>query len=130
MIMLSTRTTNLLLTVIAILLAVIALRSLIESPTVRAQSSASMQMVVGLQAIAQPSTLNGGAVDTTSTSSGLLLFDQSTGNVWGYPMYTLSLLTGKIAPNFGQPTLYGTFNGPGQPMLPPTPTQTTNRSQQ
>ena len=113
------------------LLGVIALRPLIVTRTVRAQSSSSTnQIPFAFLQVPSTSDLNG----TTSqvpinaigkTVYGMVFFDQDTGNVWGYPMYTsttsvtLSGVKAVQQPSFGPPTLYGTFNGPGQPMSPP-----------
>jgi hypothetical protein len=123
--MASTRTTNILLAIIAIFLALIALRPLITSHSVHAQSSSAMQMSIGaLSAVVPQACLNSGGPSCVPTQqpNGLVLFDQATGNVWGYPMYTLSPTGAGLgfAPTFGQPTLYGTFNAPGQPMSPPS----------
>lgn len=105
-------------------LALIALRPLITSHSVHAQSSSAMQICIGaLSAVAPQACLDSGGPSCVPTQqpAGLVLFDQATGNVWGYPMYTVSLTAAGVswAPTFGPPTLYGTFNAPGQPMSPP-----------
>ncbi len=83
--MTSTRTTNWLLTIIAVFLAMIALRPLMMSRTVHAQSSSAMQIpTAGLPLINSQSSLNGTSTrSVASLVNGLLLFDQATGNVWG-----------------------------------------------
>jgi hypothetical protein len=111
------RLTNTLLAVIALFLGMIAFRPFLQPPPVHGQSSPAMQSaLVGFSVITPLNTPS--LAPGQSFPTGIILLDQATGNVWGYPMLEGGF--GSSAPlksNPGPPVLYGTFNGAGQGYL-------------
>jgi hypothetical protein len=99
--------TNALLSVIAVLLAAIALRPLFLPAPVFSQDSPPTPIVLNSLILDYDSTK-----PMAVTSEGPFLLDPATGKIWGYPMW------GPKA--FKDPILFGTYQGPGMPILRPT----------
>jgi len=98
--------TKFVLTVIAILMALIALQPVVRPTAVEAQSSAPFYI--------EPGTVNLRLPDGSSLGDGRIVINRETGDVWGFPtltpgmLYPLDPMNSK--PALSKPALLGRFD--------------------